>query len=200
MIIARSTHSSGGTLHKLSGASLVERPKSLLRVFNKKSSTNNTLHHSNSSKKLIKREQIAKAEHWLDVATMTISPLEPKPATDKKWGVSIKHIGRKTEEVSKRGTLTRKTTNSSGKIITVVEKFDLWFFQKEERDSFFEVLNKQIDRQVQLKDGQKKAETELGTPKTQRSWTRKSRHSSSLGHGRTASGSVLTEIEGKYKS
>ena len=188
MIIAKSTHSSGGTLHKLSGASLVERPKSLLRVFNK-SSKSDTLHKTGSNKKLAqKREQIAKVEHWLDVATMTTTPLEPKAAsTDKKWGVSIKHIGRKTEEVNKRATLTRKsTTSSSGKIITVVEKFDIWFFSKEERDSFFEDLNRQIDRQVALASGQKKAESELGTPKTQRSWTRKSRHGSSMGHGRTA--------------
>jgi hypothetical protein len=201
LIIAKSTHSSGGTLHKLSHVSIVERPKSLLRVFNR--SISGTLTHSNSNKKLpIKREQIAKVEHWLDIATMSLTPLEPKPITDKKWGVAIKHIGRKTEEVSKRSTLTKKNTNASGKIITVVEKFEIWFFSREERDSFFEDLNKQIDKQTSLASGQKKAEIELGTPKTQRSWTRKSRHDSSLSgaHGRTASGSALSEIEGKYKS
>jgi len=200
LIIAKSTHSSGGTLHKLSATSLVERPKSLLRVFK---SVSGTLGSTPSKNKMApKREQIAKVEHWLDVASMTTSPLESKQPSEKKWGVAIKHVARKTEEVSKRATLTKKGNSASGKIITVVEKFEVWFFAKEERDTFFEELNRQIDRQSVLASGQKKAEVELGTPKTQRSWTRKSRHDSSLsgGHGRTASGTALMEIESKYKS
>jgi len=201
MIIAKSTHATGGTLHKLSAASLVERPKSLLKAINK--SVSGTLHHVSSRVKIAKREQIAKVEHWLDIGTMSVTPLESKQTTaDKKFGIAAKHIGRKTEEISKRSTLTRhKSTTSSGKIITVVEKFEFWFYTKEERDSFFDDINRQIERQTSLASGQKKAESEVGTPKTQRSWTRKSRHDSNLSfHGRTNSGSVLTEIEGKYKS
>ena len=146
------------------------------------------------------REQIAKVEHWLEIETCTVVPMEPK-GKDDKYGISLKHIDRKTEEQNKRSTLSRKkdTGSGTGKIITVVQKFELWFFSKDERDSFFTDINKQIETRTNLVSGHKKAESELSAPKTQRSWTRKGRKDSSNSlPGRTASGTVLNEIEGKY--
>ncbi|KAH9255284.1 hypothetical protein BASA81_006724 [Batrachochytrium salamandrivorans] len=214
LVVAKSTHggasSSSTLIHKLSSSNSLYRKTGMSRhlsmakgmVSKKSSSANNGGGGGATS-------QIAKIEQWLDISTLTPVAMEMKEAAEsKKFGINIKHISRKTEEAPKRATLSlkRSTAHSlptnSGKIITVVERFEIWFFEEDKRDEFLKDLQKQIDHQEELQTGQRRAQNTVGTPKTQRSWTRKTRHDSNIGgggHGRTSSaGNALSEIEGKY--
>lgn len=216
LVVAKSSsHGGGGNtlIHKLSSSNSLyqKRTSSLLKHMS--STARNTLTSKKSSSAQV-GGQIAKIEQWLDVTSLTPVAMEMKAHhgdEDKKYGINIKHISRKTEEAPKRATLSLKrhstanpTSTQSGKIITVVERFEIWFFEADKRDEFLADLQRQIDHQEELSSGQKKAQSLVGTPKTQRSWTRKTRHDSNLsggtgGHARTSSANnALSEIESKY--
>jgi len=126
----------------------------------------------------------AKVEHWLEIETTTVLPIE-KPDAQNFYGIAIKHVGRTTKDDHK--TIKK---SGSGRIVTTIDKFEVWFETKGQRDDVLAEFQKQIEEQEKLDAGQRKAEMEVGAVKTQRSWTKKSRADTPGG---------LSDLAEKYK-
>jgi len=164
-IIAKLVNS-GGTLHKQSSGSLSvtsasDRPKSLV------ASALTLVRKTSRSTPSLKVQ--AKVEHWLEIETTTVLPID-KPDAHSFYGMSIKHVGRITKDDKKV-----IKTQGSGRIVTTIDKFEVWFETKGMRDDVVAEFQKQIEIQENLEAGQRKAESEVGAVKQQRSWTKKSR-------------------------
>jgi hypothetical protein len=152
-----------------------------------------------SASKSGSKKETMKMVKWIELTSTTIRAI-PQPDSEQCYGIEVKYVEREFNGVSAAGGSSMSRTNSrashagkkpSGKVTTIINKYEWWSATEGERDSLLEVLEAALSKLQSLESGHRSAIEKVGAPKTKRSWAKNK-------GGGTANAAELKNLANKY--
>lgn len=157
-------------------------------------------HNRSGSKK-----EIMKMIKWIELTSTTIRAL-PNPDAEQCHGIEIKYVereftgpngttigagGSSISRSNSRASRSGVDKKPSGKVTTIINKYEWWSATETERDVLLASLNGAIEKLQSLESGHRSAIENVGAPKTKRSWMKNK-------GGGTANAAELKNLANKY--